>query len=140
MNAHSLLIRTQQHIRHKKDLKCNLTSQQYTKATPKEMVELVDEAVLAVVVYKQSFYGCVRVVGETVKNILTDPEIKDDELLVYIGKGEKCFIYGQPSMRFYKQSDKQGHKKSDKKSGKQGDKKSDKQSDKQSDEKSDEEQ
>ena len=79
----------------------------YTKSAARE-VERIHESVCAVLVYKRGLEGCVRVVGETVQNVITGQgggdELEDLRFLVFIKPGEKGWIYGQPRVRMWKRS------------------------------------
>lgn len=67
-------------------------------------VEPIDEAVVALLVYKGGPEGCVRVIGRTVKNTITGQGENSERLLVFIWPGEKGWIYGQPWVRLYRRS------------------------------------
>ena len=76
----------------------------YTK-TAEEDAEPIDKDVLAMLVYKDSAEGCVRIVGRTVKNIITGQKDDHKILLVFIGSDEKGWIFGQPRVRLYRRTD-----------------------------------
>ena len=69
-------------------------------------MEPIDASVVAVLVYKDSGKGCVRVIGdENVQNIIINREDNDHRrILVFIdsSNGEKGWIYGRPWVRLYR--------------------------------------
>lgn len=67
-------------------------------------MEPIDEAVVAVLVFKGGPEGYVRVIGRTAKNTITGQGDDSDRLLVFIKPGEKGWIYGQPRVRLYMRS------------------------------------
>ena len=75
--------------------------------TTENEVDPVDKDVVAMLVYKKSQEGCVRVIGPTIKNVVTGEGDDDKIHLVLIGEGEKGWIYGRPQVRFYRRSN--GH-------------------------------
>ena len=76
----------------------------YRKTNSQE-VEAIDADIVAMLVYKKSPPGCVRVVGRTVQNTITAPENISKRLLVFVDseKGEKGWIYGEPHVVLFRQ-------------------------------------
>ena len=75
------------------------------RKTSSQEVNAIDADIIAVQVYKKSRPGCVRVIGRTVQNTITGPENMDKKLLIFIdsAKGEKGWIYGEPSVVLFRQ-------------------------------------
>ena len=106
-STYSILIRVQEYVvRRGGDLLKSSQGEEYIKTTEKES-EPIDKEVLAMLVYKDSKEGCVRISGRTVKNVITGQKDDKKVLLVFIGRCEKGWIYGQPRVRFYRRTD--GH-------------------------------
>ena len=57
-----------------------------------------------VLVYEGGPEGCVRMIGQTVKNTFTGQGDDSDRLLIFIIEGEKGWIYGQPRVRLFYRS------------------------------------
>ena len=78
---------------------------EYHRKTSPQEVEAIDADIVAVLVYKDSGPGCVRVVGRTVQNTITCPENIYKRLLVFIdsAKGEKGWIYGDPIVVLFRE-------------------------------------
>ena len=75
------------------------------RKTGSQEVEAIDADIVAVLVYRDSGPGCVRVVGRAVQNIITCPENFGQRFLVFIdsAKGEKGWIYGDPKVVLYRE-------------------------------------
>lgn len=85
------------------ELSEGVVPEDYHKSSSRE-VEAIDADIVAVLVYKNSQPGCVRVVGRTVQNTITGPENTYRRLLVFIdsAKGEKGWIYGDPQVILFR--------------------------------------
>ena len=82
----------------------NVAPVEYHRPGPQEVVAVYAD-IVAMLVITNSQPGCVRVVGRTVQNTITCPANIYRRLLVFIdsAKGDKAFIYGDPSLVLFRQ-------------------------------------
>jgi len=64
--------------------------------------DVVDPSVLAVLVTKHGGDGAVRVIGDTVTNIRTGPQQELGFVIIVVGSGQTCILFGSPSVRYFR--------------------------------------
>ncbi|OCL14012.1 hypothetical protein AOQ84DRAFT_359276 [Glonium stellatum] len=64
--------------------------------------EMVDSSVRAILVKKHSAGGAVRVFGNPIRNVVTGPNEGAGFVIVIVGPGETCRLFGSPSIRYFR--------------------------------------
>jgi len=63
--------------------------------------EIADTSIRALLVRKNSSAGAVRVFGQPIMNVVTDPKERGYTLVV-VASGEDCMFLGSPSVRCFR--------------------------------------
>ena len=71
-------------------------------------VVTLDPSICAIMIRKGGAPGCVRVFGNSIKNIIAGPEKKGGRIVVLVKHGEECMIMGEPNVRFFRRRNLEG--------------------------------